>query len=77
MSNSDSDPALPAPPGVVPDLQHPDRFMNVLNLVVQILVISVVTPFVLLRIYTRVTFHRIMSKEDCMFYFDDVYWQMY
>jgi hypothetical protein len=75
MSSSDSDTALPAPPGLVPDLQHPDKFMNVLNLVVQILVISLVTPFVILRVYTRLTFQRVMSKEDCMFCMRrDVYW---
>lgn len=62
---SDSEGALPPPLGVTPNFQHPDASLNVLNLVVQILVISLVSPLVGLRVYTRLKFQRCLNKEDC------------
>ncbi|KAM5369066.1 hypothetical protein ACJZ2D_009161 [Fusarium nematophilum] len=54
MRDSSQEGATAPPPGVVADLRHPQDVLRTINLVSQILSITFVTVFVMLRIYTKV-----------------------
>ncbi|KAH6721033.1 hypothetical protein BKA61DRAFT_589855 [Leptodontidium sp. MPI-SDFR-AT-0119] len=56
--------ALPPPPGITPNFAHPKDVLRTVNFVTQSLCISLVTIFVLMRIYTRAVIQKMMYKED-------------
>ncbi|KAK1593764.1 uncharacterized protein LY79DRAFT_589528 [Colletotrichum navitas] len=60
--------AAPPPEGVVPDLQHPEDVLHTINLVSQILSVSVVTLFMLLRIYAKAWVAPPFHAEDLSHY---------
>lgn len=56
--------ALPPPPGVVPDFEHPESRGHLVIIATAILL--PITTFVLaLRIYTRVVIARYLGSDDC------------
>ncbi|KZL77652.1 integral membrane protein [Colletotrichum tofieldiae] len=50
---SDQDGAAPPPDNVVPNLQHPEDVLHSINLVSQILAITLLSLFMVLRLYTK------------------------
>ncbi|KAH9222311.1 hypothetical protein DL95DRAFT_432243 [Leptodontidium sp. 2 PMI_412] len=60
--------ALPPPPGITPNFAHPKDVLRTVNFVTQSLCISLVTIFVLMRIYTRAVIQKMMYKEDFNFF---------
>ncbi|KAK1975379.1 hypothetical protein LZ30DRAFT_808714 [Colletotrichum cereale] len=57
--------AAPPPEGVVPNLQHPEDVLHTINLVSQILSITAVSLFMLLRIYAKAFIAPPFHTEDC------------
>ncbi|KAL1858264.1 hypothetical protein Daus18300_010010 [Diaporthe australafricana] len=43
--------ATPAPPGRVPNFEHPEDVLHTINLVSQVLAVATVTPIVCFRLY--------------------------
>ncbi|KAH6721874.1 hypothetical protein BKA61DRAFT_650523 [Leptodontidium sp. MPI-SDFR-AT-0119] len=56
--------SIPAPPGVVPNLEHPQDVLKTTNLVVEILCLLLATPCVLLRLYIKARIIRMVGIED-------------
>ncbi|KAG4437830.1 hypothetical protein IFR05_006676 [Cadophora sp. M221] len=56
--------SVPAPPGVVPNLEHPQDVLKTANLVVEILCLFLATPCVFLRLYIRARIVRMVGIED-------------
>ncbi|WDK21179.1 integral membrane protein [Colletotrichum graminicola] len=56
--------AAPPPEGVIPNLQHPEDVLYTINLVSQILSVSVVSLFMLLRIYAKAWVSPPFHAED-------------
>ncbi|RDW68669.1 hypothetical protein BP5796_09326 [Coleophoma crateriformis] len=61
---SDTEGALSPPPTVVPNFSHPEDALNTINLVTQVLVISIITILTFLRIYIRTMIQKTFYKED-------------
>lgn len=45
--------ALSPPPGILPNLDHPDDVLSTINLLIQVLTVAIVTPFLLARLYAK------------------------
>ncbi|KAK2034727.1 hypothetical protein LX32DRAFT_607837 [Colletotrichum zoysiae] len=56
--------AAPPPEGVIPNLQHPEDVLHTINLVSQILSITLVTIFMLLRIFAKAVIAPPFHTED-------------
>ncbi|KAF8848944.1 hypothetical protein BDZ45DRAFT_540839, partial [Acephala macrosclerotiorum] len=56
--------AVPPPPGVTPDFEHPQDVLHTISLITQLLCLSIVTPIVWLKIYARARIQKIMYRED-------------
>ncbi|KAL2063950.1 hypothetical protein VTL71DRAFT_4444 [Oculimacula yallundae] len=56
--------ALPPPPGVTPNFDHPKDVLRTVNFVIQPLSLGLVTITVFMRVYTRAMIQRVMYKED-------------
>ncbi|GJC78814.1 hypothetical protein ColLi_01652 [Colletotrichum liriopes] len=54
----------PPPEGVVPNLQHPEDVLHTINLVSQILSITSVSLFMMLRIYAKAFIAPPFHSED-------------
>lgn len=57
--------SAPPPPGVTPNFVHPTDVLYLINMATNILCISLVTPFVLLRIYIKAIVVPPFAREDC------------
>lgn len=62
---SDSKGGLPPPTGVIPNFEHPQDVLRTVNLVTQALSISIVSGFVMLRIFARYRTSRAYGPDDC------------
>ncbi|KAK2040436.1 hypothetical protein LZ31DRAFT_604224 [Colletotrichum somersetense] len=60
--------AAPPPEGVIPNLQHPEDVLHTINLVSQILSITMVTLFMLLRIFAKAVIAPPFHTEDLSHY---------
>ena len=63
MSNSKG--GLAPPPGVIPNFEHPEDVLRTVNLVTQALSISIVSAFVMLRIFARYRVSHSYGPDDC------------
>lgn len=55
-----------APPGVVPDYNHPEDVYWTLNIVLAVICVFFTTTFFLVRVYVKRTISRNIGVEDCM-----------
>lgn len=62
---SDSKGGLAPPSGVIPNFDHPHDVLRTVNLVTQASSISMVSAFVVLRIYARYRISRAYKPDDC------------
>lgn len=59
--------AIPAPPGITPDFEHPKDVLRTINYVTQALSLIFVTAFMALKYYAKVTVLRgAWVLDDCM-----------
>jgi len=56
--------ALPPPPGVIPDFEHPESRGHLVVLATAIL-LPIATFILGLRVYTRVVLVRYLGSDDC------------
>ncbi|KAL8401207.1 hypothetical protein RB596_008125 [Gaeumannomyces avenae] len=56
--------ARPPPPGVVPDLEHPEDVLHTVNIVTQILSLLFVSGFTLMRLYTKTVISPPLYLDD-------------
>ncbi|KAH6980358.1 hypothetical protein EDB82DRAFT_282232 [Fusarium venenatum] len=56
-----------APPGVVPDYNHPEDVYWTLNIVLTVICVFFVTAFFLVRVYVKRTINRNIGVEDCTY----------
>ncbi|KAL8302747.1 hypothetical protein RB597_002894 [Gaeumannomyces tritici] len=56
--------ARPPPPGVVPDLEHPEDVLHTVNIVTQILSLFFVSSFTLMRLYTKTVISPPLYLDD-------------
>ncbi|KAL4771204.1 hypothetical protein BDW60DRAFT_223569 [Aspergillus nidulans var. acristatus] len=59
-----SEPAIPAPPGEVSDLQHPEDVIHTVNLATQVICLVVTTIVVALRFLVKVRLRKALELED-------------
>ena len=57
--------AAAPPDGVIPNFEQPQDVLYTVNLVVEIICLTLVIPFVSLRIYIRAHLMKQIGKEDC------------
>jgi hypothetical protein len=62
-----SDPAIPAPPGEVSDLQNPEDVIHTVNFATQVICLVVVTIVVALRFLVKARLRKALELEDCEF----------
>ncbi|CEF84523.1 hypothetical protein FGSG_13487 [Fusarium graminearum PH-1] len=55
-----------APPGVVPDYNHPEDVYWTLNIVLAVICVFFTTTFFLVRVYVKRTISRNIGVEDCL-----------
>ncbi|KAL4821196.1 hypothetical protein BDW67DRAFT_190835 [Aspergillus spinulosporus] len=59
-----SEPAIPAPPGEVSDLQNPEDVIHTVNFVTQVLCLVVTTIVVALRFFVKARLRKALELED-------------
>lgn len=57
--------AVPPPPGVTPNLQHPEDVIATVNIATQISSICLMTPFIALRLYAKGWVAPPLLLDDC------------
>lgn len=62
-------PAMEPPAGVAANAYDPSNALSVVNLVAQIAAVTLVTPFVLLRVYAKASIAPPFLVEDCTWTF--------
>jgi hypothetical protein len=59
-------PAVPPPPGVVPNFNNPDNYKHH-NIVLHTVVLTITSVAVLVRLYTRAIIKKKFGVDDCEF----------
>lgn len=65
MAQLMSEPAIPAPPGEVSDLQHPKDALHSVNFATQMVCLVVVTIIVALRLLVKAWIRKSLELDDC------------
>lgn len=60
-----SEPAIPAPPGEVSDLQNPQDVLHSVNFATQVVCLVVVTTIVALRLLVKARMRKSLELDDC------------
>lgn len=56
-----------APPGIVPDYNHPEDVFWTLNIVLAVICAFFTAVFFFIRVYVKRTIHRHIGVEDCTY----------
>lgn len=62
-----SEPAIPAPPGEVSDLQNPEDVIHTVNFATQVICLVVTSVIVALRFLVKARLRKALEFEDCEF----------